>query len=484
MGNTFKWLALKAGTLLGRKVPSLFYQLIYREIYQQLLDITQDPKMTVDLSYKLGYVSAEESAQRQTPVFRMFPSDPIKVLEYIPLMWQIYFGSPMQEYTTEWDRTDPDRPILNYKIKIDPMSFDVGQDAQRDNLPFKKLWYKENGYGAMMAGLLTQCSSFVLSLKGKDVRIVLKNTKITLRGDDLFEFRCQILPSEEFPDFELIEGFDSEHYFAQFQDQKSDFESRADDLWAKITNVVDIDQLDEMLEDSAGLFRVALKSMVTKYAKMDLFDLMDHFTHDEDKFLQVLGFVGILVLNEKGQYLDKLFETDQVRRVYGHIFRFVKQNATKFVPVSVIRDFQEFFGEVLVGIAPESFISRFKEFSVEDILLNINLGAERALTDLGIPFSELKTNIYEEISLYAKTEDDLSSSIPLDQVLAKREKLYGELNHHIMLISMTVLSIPAQIIIMLLYKAIAGSTELLTGLFKTIRESGQKIVDILDALKE
>ncbi|MHA1672729.1 MAG: hypothetical protein ACTSYI_03795, partial [Promethearchaeota archaeon] len=438
----------------------------------------------VDLSYKLGYVSAEESAERQTPVFRMFPSNPEKLMEYIPLMWQIYFGSPMQDYTAEWDRTDPDRPILNYKIKVDPMSFDFGQDAQRDRLPFKKLWYKENGYGAMMAGLLTQCSSFVLSLKGKDVRIVLKNTKNTLRGDDLFEFQCQIVPVEEFPDFELIEGFDSEQYFAQFQDQKSDFESRANDLWAKITDHVDIDQLDEMLENSAGLLRVALKSLITKYAKMDPFDLMDHFTHDEDKFLQVLGFVGVHMLNEKGQYLDKLFENDQVRRVYGHIFRFIKQNATKFLPVSVIRDFQEYFGEVFVGIAPESFITRFREFSAEDILLNFNLGAEKALTDMGIPFSELKTNLYEEISLYGKVESDLSSGIPLEQVLERKDKLYGELNHHIMLISMTVLSIPAQILLMLLYKTIAGSTELLTGLFQTIRESGQKIVDILDALKE
>ncbi|TFH29246.1 MAG: hypothetical protein E4G98_04165, partial [Promethearchaeota archaeon] len=348
MGNTFKWIALKAGTVLGRHVPSLFYQLIYREIYQQLLDITQDPKMTVDLSYKLGYASAEESAQRQTPVFRMFPSDPEKVLEYIPLMWEIYFGSPMENYTTDWDRTDPDRPILNYKIKIDPMSFDIGQDAQRDRLPFKKMWYNENAYGSMMAGLLTQCSSFVLSLKGKEVRIVLKNTKNSLRGDDYFEFQCQIVPSEEFPDFALIEGFDREHYFAQFQDQKSDFETRADDLWAKITDHVDIDQLDEMLENSAGLFRVALKKSITKFAKMDPYDLMDHFTHDEDKFLQVLGFVGVLLMNEKGQYLDKLFENDQIRRVYGHIFRFMKQNATKFLPVSVIRDFQEYFGDVLV----------------------------------------------------------------------------------------------------------------------------------------
>lgn len=484
MSNTFKWIALKAGTALGRQVPSLFYQLFYRELYRQLLNITEDPKMAVDLSYKLGYTAAEESAQRQKAVFRMFPSNPEKVLGYIPLMWQIYFGTPMEEYITEWDRSDPDRPILNYKIKVDPMTFDLGNDKVRDNLPWDKFWYKNNAYGGLMAGLLTQCSSFVLRLKEKSARIVLKNTENSLRGNEYFTFQCQIIPSEEFPSFELIEGFSKDQYFSQFQEQMSDFETRADNLWAKITNQIDIDQLDEMLENSAGLLRVPLKKLIRKYVKMEPFDLLDHFTNDEHKFLQVLGFIGVHILNEKGQYLEKLFENDQIRRLYGHIFLFIKNNASKFIPLSIISDMQEYFVQVFQSLAPEIFVTNFKAFSAEDILLNINLGAQKALTDLGIPFSELKPNLYLEISQYVKNGEESQNFSNSLQETSRKEELYGELSHHIMLISTSLMSIPTQFLMMILYKTIAGSTELLTGLFQTIRESGQKIVDILDSLKD
>ena len=163
MSGTFKWLALKAGTTLGRSVSSLFYQLIYREIYREINRLTLDATKTVSDAYKLGYLAAEESAERQKAVFRFFPSNPEKVLEFVPLLWNIYFGQPMQEYTTEWDRSDPTRPILRYKILLDPMTFDMGKDVMRDNLPWVKLWNGENAYGSMMAGLLTPMLELCIS---------------------------------------------------------------------------------------------------------------------------------------------------------------------------------------------------------------------------------------------------------------------------------------------------------------------------------
>lgn len=484
MGNTFKWIALKAGTALGRHVPSLFYQLYYREIYRQLLEITNDPKMAVDLSYKLGYTAADESARRQTPVFRMFPSDPLKVLEYIPLMWEIYFGTPMQKYTTEWDHSDPERPILKYKIEIDPMSFDVGKDIARDNLPFGKFWFNNNAYGALMAGLLTQCSSFVLNLKGKDQRIILHNTKNSLHGDPYFEFHCQIIPKEEFPSFELIEGFDKESYYQQFLGEQSAFESQADNLWKKITNQIDIDQLDEMMDNSAGLLRVPLRKLIEKTAKMSPIELFDHFTNDEDKFFQVLGFLSTHIFNEKGQLLEKLFKNDEIRRIYGHIFLFIKNNTKTLTPMTVIKDIKEYFLQVLTGMAPEVFIENIDKLSPEEILENYFLGCQKALTDLGIPFEDLKPNLYQEISQYGRNSEENNISNYSEQQLIKKEQLYGELSQQMMIISGAIISIPMQLGMMILFKTITGSTELFTGLFKTLRDSGQKIVDILDTLKE
>ena len=201
MKGTFKWLTLRAGTLLSRNVSSLFYQLYYREIYREIHNLTQDGAQTVKDAYKLGYLSANESADRQKAIFRLFPSEPLKALEYVPFLWEIYFGSPMQDYTTEWDHSDPERPILKYKIKFDPMSFDIGDDEMRDNLPWEKFDQIGNKYGSFMAGLLTQCTSYVLKLRDKEYRIILKNTRNTLQGDDYFEFHCQVVKKSEIPDY-------------------------------------------------------------------------------------------------------------------------------------------------------------------------------------------------------------------------------------------------------------------------------------------
>ena len=268
MSGTFKWLALKAGTALGRSVSSLFYQLIYREIYREINHLTLDATKTVSDAYILGYLAAEESAERQKGVFRLFPSKPEKILEFVPLMWHIYFGSEMAEYTTEWDRSDPHRPILRYKILIDPMTFDMGKDVMRDNLPWMKLCNGEEAYGSMMAGLLTQCSSYVLALRKSDQRITLKNTRISLRGDDYFEFECQIVAKDELAYFQLGDLPVS----ARSDPEPSlDDDSPMNKLWMKITENIDIDLLDKMLDDPTAFLResfarIGFKKQPIKYS--------------------------------------------------------------------------------------------------------------------------------------------------------------------------------------------------------------------------
>ncbi|MHA2000837.1 MAG: hypothetical protein ACTSVU_01940, partial [Promethearchaeota archaeon] len=330
MGGTFKWIAMKVGSALGRNVSSLFYQLIYREIYREVHHLTQDGAQTVDLCNKLGFLAAEESAERQKAIFRFFPSKPEKVLEYVPVLWEMYFGQPMQDYTTEWDRSDPERPILNYNIKCDPMLFDLGQDSKHDNLPWKSFWNGENAYGSMMAGLLTQCSSYMLDFRGKDQRTVLKNTKHVLHGDSYFQFQCQVIPKDEMPSFRLDDL--PEVKLPESHNQTS--ENAALERFLSIfSDYINFETLDELLDDPTASTRTFLSNIIEKGTKMSAMDLFDHFTNDEEKFLQAIGFLIVLSTNEYGQIPEKLFKIDAFSRIYGQQFLFVRNHLDLMFPL-------------------------------------------------------------------------------------------------------------------------------------------------------
>ena len=133
MSSTFKWLVFKAASAVARNTSSLFYQLIYREIYREILLLTDDYRKTMEIAYFIGYKAAKESALRQIPVFRLFPSDAVKLLDYFPLIWQINFGVSLTEYTREWDHTDPNKPVHYYIIKDNPLIYEMGSESLMEN---------------------------------------------------------------------------------------------------------------------------------------------------------------------------------------------------------------------------------------------------------------------------------------------------------------------------------------------------------------
>ena len=173
--------------------------MLYREIFRQLNDLTQDGEQATKEAFLLGYKGAGESAERQRFVFRLFPERPEKIVEYMPLLYQLIFGMPMEEYTQEWNRSDPQRPILRYLLKSNPLIWDIGKDPTNDNLPFPDFWDGKTGYAAIIAGMLTVLSSYVLKIKGSDKAIWVTEANELLRGDPYFELTCQIIPAEELP---------------------------------------------------------------------------------------------------------------------------------------------------------------------------------------------------------------------------------------------------------------------------------------------
>jgi len=490
MSSGFKWLVFKAASAVARNTSSLFYQLIYREIYREILLLTDDYRKTMELAYFIGYKAAKESALRQIPVFRLFPSNAVKLLDYFPLIWQINFGVSLTEYTREWDYSDPNKPVHYYIIKDNPLIYEMGpespRDPDRDNLNWSELTDGTNNYGAIMVGLLTSVMSFILQTKDSDKRILMTNPESIIQGGKSYTLKFEIIPKEEFP-FPEEEDQTSDGLFDNIdlgiemgeKDKKTDF-------WKKITDYITIEQLDDIFSSDTGLLRTIISKGIEKATHMPALDFMDHFTNDEEKVIQIIGFIGVHFANEYGQFLDKLMEKENTSKVIGHLFLFIKENIDKFVPVTTIGEIKNYFAEVFEEMAPVVFVDNLRSIPSEDVVYLILQGMQKALIDIGVDFSSLKESMVEE---FKKTEEEKNGQ-ELDELKPKKErneekdKLMEQLLMEFMIVSGSLITFPSQIAIVVLYNTISGSSEIISNLFNNLKESIQKIVDLVEELKE
>ncbi|MHA1473725.1 MAG: hypothetical protein ACTSQ5_00920, partial [Promethearchaeota archaeon] len=420
MSSTFKWLVFKAASAVARNTSSLFYQLIYREIFREILLLTDDYHKTMEIAYFIGYKAARESALRQIPVFRLFPSDATKLLDYFPLIWQINFGVSLTEYSREWDYSDPDKPVHYYIIKDNPLIYEMGpessRDPDRDNLIWSELTDGTNNYGAIMVGLLTSVMSFMLKIKNSEKRIIITNPESIIQGGNAYTLKFEIVPKEEFP-FPEEEDQNSEDLFDSIdlgiemgeKDKKIDF-------WKKITDYITIEQLDDIFDSNTGLLRTILSAGIKKATHMPALDFMDHFTNDEEKVIQIIGFIGVHLANEYGQFLDKLMEKENTAKVIGHLFLFIEENINNFVPISTIGEIKNYFAEVFEDMAPVVFVDNLRSIPSEDVVKLILQGMQKALIDIGVDFTILKDSIMEE---FKKPEEETNGQ---DLIESKSEK--------------------------------------------------------------
>jgi hypothetical protein len=490
MSSGFKWLVFKAASAVARNTSSLFYQLIYREIYREILLLTDDYRKTMEIAYFIGYKAAKESALRQIPVFRLFPSNAVKLLDYFPLIWQINFGVSLNEYTREWDYSDPNKPVHYYIIKDNPLIYEMGpespRDPDRDNLIWSELTNGTNNYGAIMVGLLTSVMSFILQTKDSDKRILMTNPESIIQGGKSYTLKFEIIPKEDFP-FPEEEEQSSDELFDNIdlgiemgeKDKKTDF-------WKKITDYITIEQLDDIFSSDTGLLRTIISKGIEKATHMPALDFMDHFTNDEEKVIQIIGFIGIHFANEYGQFLDKLMEKENTAKVIGHLFLFIKENIEKFVPVTTIGEIKNYFAEVFEEMAPVVFVDNLRSIPSDDVVHLILQGMQKALIDIGVDFSALKESLVEE---FKKTEEekndqDLDELKPKKERNEKKDQMMEQLLKEFMIVSGSLITFPSQIAIVVLYNTISGSSEIISNLFNNLKESIEKIVDLVEELKD
>ncbi len=213
---------------------------------------------------------------------------------------------------------------------------------------------------------------------------------------------------------------------------------------------------------------------------MDPVEFLDHFTNFERDFVRIFGFLTIHIFNEVGQLPEQIFKNDQIARVYGQIFLLVQKNSKRFIPVQIIDDGRKLFEEVLESMAPPEFIQNFRAIPSNEIIDLYFEGSQKALHDLGIKFETLKSDLYEELNSSSST--DINEEI--DQTKEDQNRKNFEIAQEAFIMAVSLLSLPTQLITLLMVNNLTGISEILSSVFNVVNEGSQKLGDLLGKPKE
>jgi len=150
----------------------------------------------------------------------------------------------------------------------------------------------------------------------------------------------------------------------------------------------------------------------------------------------------------------------------------------------VIRDYNELLVSFLDGLAPVEMVDKIKQFTGKDTINYLFEGAQMALENLGINFSELKENIWEE--LRKDRENGLISS-ETSTIEETRKKIPKILNiiQEVLMIMTDIFTLPIRVLISEshygLKTAINSVVSEEEGLYGSIRG---KIDNIFDQIEE
>ena len=393
----FKRAILLGAAIAGRSTSSLFYTLLYREIFRKVYEYSDNNgPQTVKQMYNIGLAAANESAVRQEKVFKLFPASPEKLLEFIELLWQLVFGMPMEDFTTEKDYSDSLQPKLIYHIKRNPLIFGMDGSDPLDKFSWIKLTDGKRGYAAGITGMMMAATTNILRLKGNEKRIVIYDSKDILRGDPYLELACQIvdeIPPEDSPDL----GKQSE--------SQSESQSTAENQSGFLSNI-DISSFEELLKDPKQFISDNLATVIRKYLKMEPFEFFDHFANYEEDVYRIFGYLLIHALNEKFRLIESFLKTEEAKKFVGYLVQEYYNNFFHYFPDGVIEDYRLNFIALLdTRLAPPHMVENFRKINKQRMIDLFFEGLIKALSNLGVDFSILKDDIWQEILENAKSKE-------------------------------------------------------------------------------
>ncbi|MFX1499151.1 MAG: hypothetical protein ACFFBH_16665 [Promethearchaeota archaeon] len=487
-----QWLLKKISKAFGQNTSSLFYTLLNREILKEINEITKNEEDSLIILREIGKKSALESCERHSSVFKWMPGSPKKVLEYFELLWIVVFGKEIEEGDLTYQEIIKDGSKYNdyiVNIKNCPICADYGND-EMDTFDIKKLKDKKTeGLACGLCGMLEGVANFILKIKKNDYRINIVEQQCKAKGGQSLQFICKIYDIAEWRDLSTIRIQDqltSGVIFEVGMEEEVIQETKLD-IIDKFQDALSLDKIEELLDEPLEGIKKKVAEFIQDNLNMEPTLFFDYFKNYEDDMIRIIGFLAVHLFNEYGGLVEKILSNETFSKIAGYIFKQLREFVLLFVPIDVINDYHKLLINFLDGLAPVDMVENVKKYSGKDDLKFLFEGAELALENLGIDFSELKDNVWEE--LRKDREDGLVSA---DQtMIEKTEENFPKIIRIIQEIFMLfndILTLPIRVVVSEshygLKTAINSVISEEEGLFGSIKERIDTIFDYLQEVRK
>jgi len=488
--GAFQWLMKKVTKVFGHSTNALFYTLLNREILKEINEITKKEEDSIVILNEIGKRAGYESCERHSSIFKFMPGSPKKILEYFEILWVVVFGKELDDYSYE-EISKEGSKYNDYMLTINqcPICAGYGQDVE-DTFDFSKTKNeKTEGLACGLSGMLESVANYILKVKRNDYRIQIIEQTCMAKGGDSLQFICKIYDYKQWK--ELMDSKDQEKatinaYFGGHLEEEIIQETKLD-IFDKFQDVISIDKLEEYLDEPLETIKQRVSDIIRDKLNMEPDQFFDYFRNYEEDMVRIIGYLGIHLLNEYGGILEKTLKNEWFSKVFGYIFKQIREMILLFIPLDVIRDYNELLVNFLEGIAPIEMVDNIKQFTGKDTINLLFEGAQMALENLGIVFTELKENVWEELK--KEREDGLisSESSAVDKTRERVPQIIHIIQELLMIIT-DVLTLPIRVLISEshygLKTAINSVISEEEGLYGSIRERFDSIFDKIEEIRK
>lgn len=486
-----QWLLKKITKVFGRSTNSLFYTLLYREILKEINEITENEEDSILIFREIGKKAATESCERHSGVFKWMPGSPKKVLEYFELLWVVVFGKELAEGDLAYEEIHKEGSNYNdyiIKIKTCPICAGYGLD-DKDTFDFQKIKNIETeGFASGLTGMLESVANFILKIKKNDYRINIVEQKCMAKGEHCLQFVCKIYDTAEWKELSSIhvqERLKSGVRFEEIEEEEIIQETKLD-IIDKLQEVLSLDKIEDLLDQPLEGIKEKVAEIIQDKLNMEPTHFFDYFRNYEDDMIRIIGFLTIHLLNEYGGLIEKILNNETFAKIAGYFFNQLKEFTFLFIPIDVINDYHQLLISFLDGLAPIEMVENIRKFSGKDDIKFIFEGAQMALENLGIEFSEIKENIWEE--LRKERENGLISSEQsmIDKTEEKFPKFIKIIQELLMLFS-EILTLPVRVLISESHYGLKTAVNSVVseeeGLFGRIKDRVDTIFDYIQEIR-
>jgi hypothetical protein len=260
--------------------------------------------------------------------------------------------------------------------------------------------------------MLESVANYILNIKKSEYRISIYEQKCMAKDEECLQFSCKIYDVSEWEKISsksIQDQLKSGVFFEESGVEEPVIDTKMDFI-DKLQDVISLDKIEELLDEPLEGIKQKVAELIRDKLNMEPNHFFDYFRNYEDDLIRIIGFLMVHLLNEYGGLIEKILENETFSKIVGYFFKQLKEFTMLFIPIDVINDYHQLMVSFLEGLAPPEMVENIKKFTGKDDINFFYEGAQMALENLGINFTELKENVWEE--LRREKKDELISSAP------------------------------------------------------------------------